>query len=63
MKKLSNEELLVELEVPFPVDQVLWRVTNTANNRTRGQVVPTRSARLHRSSQRTRNSPGLDPQL
>ena len=28
MKKLSNEELLVELEVPFPVDQVLWRVTN-----------------------------------
>jgi hypothetical protein len=40
MKKLSNEELLVELEAPFPVDQVLWRVTNTANNRTRGQVVP-----------------------
>ena len=40
MKKLSNEELLAELEVPFPVDQALWRVTNTANNRTRGQVVP-----------------------
>ena len=40
MKKISNEELLAELEVPFPVDQVLWRVTNTANNRTRGQVVP-----------------------
>ena len=40
MKKLSNEELLAELEVPFPVDQVLWRVTNTANDRTRGQVVP-----------------------
>ena len=40
MKKLSNEELLVELEVPFSVDQILWRVTNTANNRTRGQVVP-----------------------
>jgi hypothetical protein len=40
MKRLSNEELLVELEVPFPVDQILWRVTNTANNRTRGQVVP-----------------------
>jgi len=40
MKKLSNEELLAELEVPFPVGQVLWRVTNTANNRTRGQVVP-----------------------
>src|ERR1019366_7204360 len=40
MKKLSNEELLVELEVPFPVDQVLWRGTKTANNRTRGQGVP-----------------------
>ena len=40
MKKLSNEELLVELEMPFSVDQILWRVTNTANNRTRGQVVP-----------------------
>ena len=40
MKKLSNEELLVELEAPFSVDQILWRVTNTANNRTRGQVVP-----------------------
>jgi hypothetical protein len=40
MRKLSNEELLAELEVPFPIDQVLWRVTNTANNRTRGQVVP-----------------------
>jgi hypothetical protein len=40
MKRLSNEELLVELEVPFPVNQILWRVTNTANNRTRGQVVP-----------------------
>src|SRR5215469_2532752 len=40
MKKLSKEELLAELEVPFPVGQVLWRVTNTANNRTRGQIVP-----------------------
>ena len=40
MKKLSNEELLAELEAPFSMDQVLWRVTNTANNRTRGQVVP-----------------------
>jgi hypothetical protein len=40
MKKLSNEELLAEMEVPFPVGQVLWRVTNTANKRTRGQVVP-----------------------
>jgi len=40
MKRLNQEELLAELEVPFPVSQVLWRVTNTANHRTRGQVVP-----------------------
>ena len=41
MKKLNinSEEPLAELEVPFPVGQVLWRLTNTANNRTRGQVV------------------------
>ena len=31
MKKPSNEELLVELEVPFPVGQVLWRVTSHTN--------------------------------
>jgi len=47
MKKLSNEELLAELEVPFPVDQVLWRVTNTANKRTRGQVVPYADSRAY----------------
>jgi hypothetical protein len=39
MKKLNQEELVAELEVPFPVGQVLWRLTNTANHRTRGQVV------------------------
>ena len=27
MKKLNHEELLAELEVPFPFDQVLWRVS------------------------------------
>lgn len=40
MNKLSNEDLLIELQAPFPLSQVRWRVTNTANNRTRGQVVP-----------------------
>ena len=42
MKKLNinSEELLAELEVvPFPVGQVLWRVTNTAKHRTRAKVV------------------------
>jgi len=37
MKKLSNEELLAELEVPFPVGQVRWRVTTTANHGTAGR--------------------------
>ena len=33
-------ELLAELEVPFSPDQVQWRVTNTTNDKKRGQVVP-----------------------
>ena len=37
---LDIRELLTELEVPFPPDQVLWRVTNTSNDRRRGQIVP-----------------------
>jgi hypothetical protein len=32
--------LLAELEVPFSPDQVQWRVTNTTNDKKRGQVVP-----------------------
>jgi hypothetical protein len=37
---LDAKKLLVELEVPFPPEQVLWRVTNTSNDKKRGQVVP-----------------------
>ena len=37
---LDVKRLFVELEVPFPPDQVLWRVTNTSNDKKRGQVVP-----------------------
>jgi hypothetical protein len=33
-------KLLESLEIPFPPDQVLWRVTNTSNDKKRGQVVP-----------------------
>jgi hypothetical protein len=32
--------LLAELEVPFSPDEVQWRVTNTTNDKQRGQVVP-----------------------
>ena len=32
--------LLAELEVPFSPEQVQWRVTNTTNDKKRGQVVP-----------------------
>ena len=34
------KQILRELEVPFSPDQVQWRVTVTANNRKRGQIVP-----------------------
>jgi hypothetical protein len=37
---LDVTKLLAELEIPFPPDQVRWRVTNTSNDKKRGQVVP-----------------------
>ena len=37
---LDVKWLFAELEVPFLPDQVLWRVTNTSNDKKRGQVVP-----------------------
>ena len=37
---LEVGKLLPELEVPFSPDQVRWRVTNTTNDKKRGQVVP-----------------------
>ena len=38
--KSRDAKLLAELEVPFPPDQVQWRVTNTSNDKKRGQIVP-----------------------
>lgn len=43
VSSLSEAEvtkLLAELEVPFPAHQVQWRVTNTSNDKRRGQIVP-----------------------
>ena len=37
---LDIKEILAELEVPFPPEQVHWRVMNTSNDKKRGQVVP-----------------------
>src|SRR5208282_5257343 len=37
---LDIKKLLLELEVPFSPDQVRWRVTNTTNDKKRGQIVP-----------------------
>jgi len=37
---LDVKKLLAELEVPFPPNQVRWRVTNTTNDKRRGQIVP-----------------------
>jgi hypothetical protein len=33
-------KLLAELEVPFAPQQVQWRVTNTSNDKKRGQIMP-----------------------
>lgn len=37
---LDLKKVLAELEVPFPPDQVRWRVMNTSNDKKRGQIVP-----------------------
>ncbi len=34
------KRVLAELEIPFPPDQVQWRVMNTSNDKKRGQIVP-----------------------
>ncbi len=36
----SVTSAIAELEVPFPPDQIQWRVTNTAKDKKRGQIVP-----------------------
>ena len=36
----SIQEMVRELEVPFDPAVIEWRVTNTAQNKTRGQVIP-----------------------
>jgi hypothetical protein len=33
-------KVLAELEIPFPPEQVQWRVMNTSNDKKRGQIVP-----------------------
>ena len=40
-------KLLSELEVPFSPDQVRWRVTNTTNDKKRGQIVPYADTRAY----------------
>ena len=44
---LEVNKLLPELEVPFSPDQVRWRVTNTTNDKKRGQVVPYADSRAY----------------
>jgi hypothetical protein len=40
-------KLLAELEVPFSPDQLRWRVTNTTNDKKRGQIVPYANCRAY----------------
>jgi hypothetical protein len=44
---LDVSRLLAELEVPFSPDQVRWRVTNTTNDKKRGQIVPYADCRAY----------------
>src|SRR5664280_934138 len=44
---LEVNKLLPELEVPFSPDQVRWRVTNTTNDKKRGQIVPYADSRAY----------------
>ena len=44
---LDVTKLLSELEVPFSPDQVRWRVTNTTNDKKRGQIVPYADCRAY----------------
>ncbi len=44
---LDVSRLLAELEVPFSLDQVRWRVTNTTNDEKRGQIVPYADCRAY----------------
>jgi hypothetical protein len=44
---LDVNKLLSEIEVPFSPDQVRWRVTNTTNDKRRGQIVPYADCRAY----------------
>ena len=44
---LDVPKLLLELEVPFSPDRVRWRVTNTTNDKKRGQIVPYADSRAY----------------
>jgi hypothetical protein len=54
---LDVTKLLLELEVPFAPDQVRWRVTNTTNDKKRGQIVPYADPRAYT------DSTGMDARL
>jgi len=54
---LDVNKLLRELEVPFSPDQVQWRVTNTTNDKKRGQVVPYADPRAYTDRLNTLFSP------
>ena len=45
--RLDVSKVLPELEVPFSPDQVRWRVTNTTNDKKRGQIVPYADSRAY----------------
>jgi hypothetical protein len=64
MKKLNHEELLADLEVPFPVGQVLWQADQYRQPpHPRSGRSLCRPACLHRPSQSAGEPARLDPHL
>lgn len=40
LSEVDVKKLLLELEIPFSPNQVLWRVTNASSDKKRGRVIP-----------------------
>ena len=58
------KELIAALEVPFDASQIVWRVTNTSRDKSRGQVIPYADQRAYTDRlERTVHSSGMDTQI
>jgi hypothetical protein len=56
-------KILAELEVPFPPDQVHWRVMNTSTEKNRGQIAAYADPRAYTERLNTLFSPQGGPAI